>query len=177
MVNETLSSSGEMDEFAVHQQSSNGAACRCLRKSILTTGIALWLMSGSQIAHSIAGCDGDGSCDYTQYYPATTAVFGQSFSAWSAEWWQHALSIPTGVNPMLDTNGNRCMIGQHGPVWFLQGVFSGISTPTVTRKCDIPQGKALFFPVLNTIQFKFPQCLRIALHQSKRSYSASGGRR
>jgi len=41
-------------------------------------------------------------------------------------------------------------------VWFLQGVFSGISTPTVTRKCDIPEGKALFFPVLNNIQFNSP---------------------
>jgi hypothetical protein len=151
-----ISNSSKVDESAVHQQSSNGGAGRRIRKTILTTGIAVWLLSGPQLAHSIAGCDGDGSCDYTEYYSATADAFGQSFSAWSAEWWQHALSIPTSMNPMLDTNGSRCMIGQRGPVWFLQGVFAGISSPIVTRKCDIPEGKALFFPVLNSIQFNSP---------------------
>ena len=39
----------------------------------------------------------------------------------TGEWWQWALSIPTSVNPLLDTTGERCMIGQRGSTWFLAG--------------------------------------------------------
>lgn len=36
------------------------------------------------------------------------------------------------------------MVGQHGSVWFLAGVFNS-GAPTV-RSCAVPKGKALFFP-------------------------------
>ncbi len=49
----------------------------------------------------------------------------QSFKQLSAEWWQWALSIPTPQNPMLDTTGAHCMVGQRGDVWFLAGTFLG----------------------------------------------------
>ena len=39
------------------------------------------------------------------------------------------------------------MVGQHGFVWFLTGV-NNISG-TVTRHCAVPEGTALFFPILN----------------------------
>jgi hypothetical protein len=74
--------------------------------------------------------------------------YGQSFREWTAEWWQSMLSIPTPANPLTDTTGDNCMVGQRGPVWFLAGTFGG---GPVTRNCSIPEGKAIFFPVLNLV--------------------------
>ena len=82
----------------------------------------------------------------------TNAAFPQL----SGEWWQWVLSIPPSINPLLDTTGENCMVGQHGTTWFLAG--SWVSGP-VTRECDIPQGATLFFPVINEINFDTPgQC-------------------
>jgi hypothetical protein len=68
---------------------------------------------------------------------------------WSAEWWQYILSTPQNPNPLLDTTGGYCTIVQHGPVWFLQGTIP--EAGSVIRTCSIPEGKALFFPLLNTV--------------------------
>src|SRR5215813_2675062 len=72
----------------------------------------------------------------------------------SAEWWQWALSIPTSVNPLTDTTGADCMVGQRGAAWFLAGVF--FTGGTVTRTCSIPQGTRLFFPVINFVTVNSP---------------------
>jgi hypothetical protein len=77
----------------------------------------------------------------------------QSFEQLSAEWQQWALSIPTSVNPMLDGSGANCTVGQHGSVWFLAGSFFG---GRATRKCFVPQNTALFFPVINAVNFNTP---------------------
>ncbi len=71
----------------------------------------------------------------------------------TAEWWQWALSIPTDQNPELDPTGKNCMIGQRGPDWFLAGVFGG---GTAKRACSIPEDKAIFFQVVNQINFNTP---------------------
>ena len=71
----------------------------------------------------------------------------------SAEWWQWALSIPTSENPQLDTTGENCMVGQRGSVWFLAGIFGG---GTTTRTCAVPEGKVLFFPVINSVNIDTP---------------------
>ena len=34
--------------------------------------------------------------------------------ALTAEWWQWALSIPASVNPLVDTTGEHCLVGQNG---------------------------------------------------------------
>jgi hypothetical protein len=41
----------------------------------------------------------------------------------TAQWWQYATSILTGVNPLMDPNRTNCMVGQRDPAWFLSGVF------------------------------------------------------
>jgi hypothetical protein len=81
------------------------------------------------------------------YYSPDSSPFNIKFKEWSAQWWQFALSIPTNENPLLDTAGSKCVIGQRGPVWFLVGTF-GDKAP-ITRTCNVPEGKSLFFPVLN----------------------------
>ena len=47
------------------------------------------------------------------------------------------------------------MVGQRGPIWFLAGVLSGGSA---LRTCSVPEGKSLFFPFINYVNFYSPQC-------------------
>jgi hypothetical protein len=77
----------------------------------------------------------------------------EDFKKLSAEWEQWALSIPTSENPLLDTTGQNCVVGQRGAVWFLAGVFGG---GTAIRTCSVPEGKILFFPVINSVQINAP---------------------
>jgi len=72
---------------------------------------------------------------------------GQSYGRWAAEWWQWALGIPGAVNPLTDATGEHCAQRQVDSVWFLAGSFS--SEPVV-RSCEIPAGKSLFFPLINS---------------------------
>jgi len=67
----------------------------------------------------------------------------------SAAWWQWALSIPRNVHPLAVRDrysARNCGIGQHGDVWFLGGSFS---SSVAERKCTIPAGVSIFFPVVN----------------------------
>ena len=46
---------------------------------------------------------------------------------------------------------DNAVVGQRGSIWFLAGVFSG---GTVVRYVFVPQGTALFFPVVNQINIR-----------------------
>lgn len=80
-----------------------------------------------------------------------------------AEWWQFMSSIPARDNPLLDTTGAKCVVGQRGNTWFLGGLV-GVTPEgqfaqgggTVTRNCSIPQGINLFFPIINNVIFDTP---------------------
>jgi hypothetical protein len=57
------------------------------------------------------------------------------------------LSIPKKKNPSFDRTGKYCSINQDNHnVWFLTGTFGNVGP--IKRKCIIPSGKAIFFPVL-----------------------------
>lgn len=79
--------------------------------------------------------------------PPATGVLPPNFGELTAKWWNWALDTPTPINPLIDTTGANCAVGQSGSVWFLAGGISGI---TVTRTCTIPAGKIIFFPVANS---------------------------
>jgi hypothetical protein len=76
-----------------------------------------------------------------------------SFEQLSAQWQQWVLSIPRDTNPQRDTTGAHCVVGQRGSVWFLAGTFGGGSA---TRTCAVPEGKELFFPVINSVNIDAP---------------------
>ena len=76
----------------------------------------------------------------------------QSLQDLSTQWWQWVLSIPPSANPLTDTTGADCMVGQRGATWFLAGNGGG----TTTRTCSIPQGTMLFFPVINFVNVNTP---------------------
>jgi hypothetical protein len=85
-------------------------------------------------------------------------------SGLTAQWCQVVGSIPTSVNPGLDQTGADCMVGQHGPVWFLVGTFT--SGP-VTRTCSVPEGAWLFFSVVNEVNINTPNvCGQNSANQS-----------
>jgi hypothetical protein len=61
------------------------------------------------------------------------------------------------VNPLTDTTGAHCAQRQVDTVRFLAGVRSTGPTPPdpVVRTCEIPAGKSLFFPLINTFYGAF----------------------
>ena len=68
-------------------------------------------------------------------------------------WYTWALSYPSALGSLPDPFGTDPYYGQSGPVWFLAGNFNpGEYHRTVT----VPEGKALFFPVVNTVYVGFP---------------------
>jgi hypothetical protein len=93
--------------------------------------------------------------------------YGSTYGQWAANWWNWITSIPEENNPVGDETGEKCAIGQKGPVWFLPGTAGG----KLERSCTIPAGKALFmvildaecskteFPKLNTEE-EFRKCTR-----------------
>jgi len=80
------------------------------------------------------------------------------FGDLTAQWWQWVTAQPavdvggTNTNPSIDSTGAYASVGQENGIgpgnnfFFLAGAFGGVVTRTVT----VPQGKALFFPVINT---------------------------
>ena len=88
--------------------------------------------------------------------PARTAHSQDRLPQLAAQFEQWSLSISNDVNPVVDPSGAYCMVGQHGPVWFLAGTFGGV-TPT-NRSCTVPEGTSLFFPVINGFAFNTPNC-------------------
>jgi hypothetical protein len=79
--------------------------------------------------------------------PPNAKPFGKTYGEWAAAWWLWAVGIPADYNPILDETGEFCDQGQSGPVWFLAGNFGG----ETERTCEVPAGKALFFPILNSL--------------------------
>jgi len=77
--------------------------------------------------------------------PPNQPAYGLTYAEWSARWWQWSTAMIMDNHPLADTAG--CSRGQFGPVWFLGGNFTGASGGT--RKCTVPAGKALFFPIVN----------------------------
>jgi hypothetical protein len=53
----------------------------------------------------------------------------------------------------MDPSGANCAVGQSGHVWFLAGTIpldpTNPAAGIVTRKCTIPYGQMLFFPIGN----------------------------
>jgi hypothetical protein len=92
--------------------------------------------------------------DSFEYFTPGSTPYGLSYGQWTVRWWQWLLSIPTEINPAADETGKNAGLNQTDPyVWFLAGTFGEtaayqIHTPAY-RKCIVPAGKSLLFPVIN----------------------------
>jgi hypothetical protein len=66
-------------------------------------------------------------------------------AALQGRWWSWAASAPRDSNPVRDPDGTFCAENQAPDVWFLAGNFGGQSR----RKCSVPAGLPVAFPVVN----------------------------
>src|ERR1041384_7259815 len=58
--------------------------------------------------------------------PPPTAPHLKTYSNWGALWWIWAVGTPAANNPVLDTTGANCAVGQPVPgTFFLAGTFDG----------------------------------------------------
>jgi hypothetical protein len=85
----------------------------------------------------------------TDFFSSKDRPYGLSYGEWTTKWWQWAFSTPTSTNPLDDDTGKYSHLNQDGPVWFLCGTFGENKFPK--RKCIIPHGKGILFPVINYI--------------------------
>jgi hypothetical protein len=81
--------------------------------------------------------------------PPNSSPQGMTYGEWSAKWFKWAYEPPPAQSPVLDSTGANCAVGQSGAVWFLAGTLFPPGPPAVVRKCTIPAGRMLFFPIGN----------------------------
>ncbi|WP_424216629.1 hypothetical protein ACN20G_31380 (plasmid) [Streptomyces sp. BI20] len=65
----------------------------------------------------------------------------------AGRWWRWAMSAPGARSPVSDETGEHADWNQPADVWFLAGTYGG----RVVRRCAVPAGRPLFFPLL-TVQ-------------------------
>jgi hypothetical protein len=91
--------------------------------------------------------DSGACCPLTDSTTNSPRIFPQdSYSDWIARWWRWINSIPKKDNPAADDTGNNCAQNQSSPAWFLVGTLS----KRVERRCDVPAGNGIMFPLINT---------------------------
>lgn len=76
--------------------------------------------------------------------------YGKTYEEWAQKWFEWALTIPKAEHPVLD---GPCDGNQMGDVFFLAGNVGG----QTTRACAVPSGKAIFFPIVNSISRACPE--------------------
>jgi hypothetical protein len=80
-------------------------------------------------------------------YDRYECPFSRRWEKWVTMWYSWMISIPKKENPCLDETGISCSINQNDRnVWFLAGTFG--NTVPIRRKCTIPLGRAILFPLL-----------------------------
>jgi hypothetical protein len=114
------------------------------RERVLTSARLVLAASAVIIGLALLPAVSFGANPNPKILPPNSQSYGMTYSEWSARWWQWAISLPTSNSPLFDTAD--CSTGQIGPVWFLGGSFV---SATDVRNCNVPFGKALFFPLVN----------------------------
>jgi len=79
--------------------------------------------------------------------PPNSLVADRDLAWYAQDWWQWAFSMPANQSPVRDPDGRLCGVNQDGPVWYLAG---GFGTARIHRSCTVPEGRFLFFPIINT---------------------------
>jgi hypothetical protein len=84
-------------------------------------------------------------------FPKSARPYGRSWERWSELSWAYLYAQPFDHNPVLDTTGADCAIGQAGPVWFLPAVPGSTLGTSVTRRCTIPHHRALLLQLASAL--------------------------
>jgi hypothetical protein len=107
--------------------------------------IAVFLFAGGPAVLAGDGHPEKGPPGKVEIIPPNAHPHGLSYAEWTVKWWKWAVSMPVDRHPLTDTA--PCNANQSGDVHFLGGSFT---SSEVVRNCNVPTGKALFFPILNT---------------------------
>lgn len=78
------------------------------------------------------------------------SIAGKPLEDYVNNWWQWSKSMPKQLSPVRDITGENCHQGQQGNVWFLAG---GYGSSHISRTCTIPEGKHVFFPIINMVYY------------------------
>jgi len=83
------------------------------------------------------------------FFRTNSSPYGTPYSEWLKNWWQWWIGIPNDQHPFTNYDSKTCPVHQKGPVWYLPDVEpKGQAThASVQYSCNIPQGKAIFFPL------------------------------
>jgi hypothetical protein len=118
----------------------------CLREMVLVIVATIILSVSMPFQHSLAQSSQKSNTNTVDVYTNDSKPYGNSYGGWTAKWWIWLLSIPSTINPAIDSSGVNCAQKQAGPVWYL----AGSTTGKADRSCTIPAGKAILFPILNS---------------------------
>jgi hypothetical protein len=110
------------------------------------------LVSSGLLALALVGVVGPAQAAPKPLPPQSNA-FGKGYAQLAADWLEWAVAIPAETNPIVDPDGSFAAMGQSGKVWFLAGNFGGTTERTVT----VPNGTALFFPIVNYFWVNTPE--------------------
>lgn len=130
------------------------------RRLVVGTPRAAWrlrLVAVLAVVIALAVPAGAAATPSDSQVPRVVPPVGPLYDALSAAWWKYAVAQPRASNPLLDTkSGAGCRVGQSGPVFFLVGTFAPSPGKARRNDCTVPANKALFFPLLNVIDFHVP---------------------
>ncbi|MEO7108667.1 MAG: hypothetical protein ABIZ09_19995 [Rhodoferax sp.] len=104
----------------------------------------------SSLALVLLLAQGSASAQSKLLVPPGDSLFGASQAEWSIKWWQWAFSFERVRSPISDRTGVMCASRQSGDIWFLAGTYG---TARTERTCTVPEGKTLFFPLINYVSF------------------------
>ncbi|MDP9365274.1 MAG: hypothetical protein M3Q10_13795 [Chloroflexota bacterium] len=118
-----------------------------MRRRLVFALLSLLLAHGTAPIGRVTGRSSPeaGSTPGAVVLPPDAPAYGGTYGEWSARQWQWLLSFPNEVSPYTDATGERCGLGQSGPVFFLTGT---TDDPGIPRDCTVPAGVALFVPVV-----------------------------
>lgn len=117
----------------------------CTRRGALIVGIVLLLLAALVPTAGAAGASSGGG-------DRVPGISNHTLGSLSAAWWKYVLAQPAATNPLSDLSGAGCQTGQAGPVFFLVG--SADTKPVKRTACTVPNGRSLFFPMINTVNIK-----------------------
>ena len=76
-------------------------------------------------------------------FPKSARPYGVDMATWGERAVEWIYAQPFEQNPAFDQTGERCAVGQDGPVWFIPPIFAPPGTPRpivqdASRTCTIP---------------------------------------
>jgi hypothetical protein len=84
-----------------------------------------------------------------EFFTSDSSPYGVTFGAWTVRWWKWCFSIDRNKNPTIDKTGIYANEKQSKPTWFLAGTWVSEERKYPHRKCFIPSGVSILFPVIN----------------------------